>query len=664
MNSTVINLVTVDPKPIEPWVEKEDKRGTLQKTWKYSHTQQTRRYIDRKTGKKRVLPFIGKDTGPWISNSGDEPWPLYQPAELTGWETDWILEVEGEKCADLAASAGYACISQPGHDGGLEKIKHRYRHLKCSGIKGIIYFADADAVGKTKAEKANDAAQAVEIPLVVIHARDLFPDIPEGGSLDDVNDVREAIEAIVEAARRQELSAQDDCADEPIAVIAGIPKETPAEAQLPQATGRNQFTFAQLLPLDLASACEEVSQPWSTDPLTVVLTYICGLSGLLKLGTEFASTTDNVVPANLNVCLVGSTGTGKTPILKTLVKKPAEEICTREAETYKAAKDAWSRQNDEDRGSEPVRLFSQLENYTAPALDLQLEKHEAAKRGILLIRDELSGLFGQIANDKKSGSGNAESQLLELWDGTGSSTIRIGSDARSFQRCKVSLIGGIQPEVLQKLVDGQDVTGRWARMLFLTMPKGIIRPRDEDPTEENLRRYANAQQTLADYAEVFYGMEPRRYNLSRAARVEINKWFVKNQERSNEDATNPAFAPLLRKSMAHALRIAGLLHLIKHRNLLEISDETTLIAMAIVDQIISETESFHNQPKFGVIEQLQDRIKAHGGEVRWTTLREKGLNRYLKDNCKAADFNTAAQDLANRGEGSLDTRNGALIWRP
>ena len=116
--------------------------------------------------------------------------------------------------------------------------------------------------------------------------------------------------------------------------------------------------------------------------------------------------------------------------------------------------------------------------------------------------------------------------------------------------------------------------------------------------------------------------------------------------------------------MAHALRIAGLLHLIKHPNLREISDETTLIAMAIVDQIISETESFHNEPKFGLIEQLQDRIRALGGEVTWTSLREKNLNRYLKDNCKAAEFNTAVQGLVQMGEGTLDKRNDALSWRP
>lgn len=94
---------------------------------------------------------------------------------------------------------------------------------------------------------------------------------------------------------------------------------------------------------------------------------------------------------------------------------------------------------------------------------------EARGLAVLVRRDELSGLFGSL-NAYRQGRGADEQQLLELFDGHSYTSLRITAADRSFERCHVSIYGGIQPEVLSSLVKGGDPSGRWARFLFSPCP--------------------------------------------------------------------------------------------------------------------------------------------------------------------------------------------------
>jgi len=132
-----------------------------------------------------------------MCHAGHEPWPHYwshQPEDA--FRSLQILEGEGEKVADYAASAGFVCISQPGHNRTDEAIQRRYRELKPL-VAGVVYLADADAPGTHQGERLRDAAASVGLPFISVDMGGLFPDLPEGGSLDDVPDVGDAIQRIV-----------------------------------------------------------------------------------------------------------------------------------------------------------------------------------------------------------------------------------------------------------------------------------------------------------------------------------------------------------------------------------------------------------------------------------------------------------------------------------
>ena len=61
-------------------------------------------------------------------------------------------------------------------------------------------------------------------------------------------------------------------------------------------------------------------------------------------------------------------------------------------------------------------------------MDRQLEWHEELKLPLLLLLDEIEGLWKTLDRDESGGSGDGITQLLTLFNGRGSNTIRMGGN--------------------------------------------------------------------------------------------------------------------------------------------------------------------------------------------------------------------------------------------
>lgn len=85
----------------------------------------------------------------------------------------------------MAARRGLVAVSQPGHDHKGASIEVRYRQLLEAGIAGVAYLADNDEQGKRKAKRCAEAAARVGLPLAVLHAAEVWPGLPNKGSVDD-----------------------------------------------------------------------------------------------------------------------------------------------------------------------------------------------------------------------------------------------------------------------------------------------------------------------------------------------------------------------------------------------------------------------------------------------------------------------------------------------
>ena len=667
MTPSGITLATVTPLPKEPFWTTPEQDGTItQAIYTYGPNQHTRRrwfpWLNDGKGDKKVMPYSRADeNSDWKNKAGDDPWPLFTPVPIEGFEDHWVLEVEGEKCARILAEHGFVAISQPGCKHSLWLIADRYDDLY-GKVRGVIYLADNDREGTKKALLCRDAAESRELDFIHVDMAEVFPDLPLKGSIDNVPDVPAAVQQILDSLPSQQPS-QENCAEPARPATPADPEDPPAEAPLrkvdPEA--RAAFTFDDLLPPDLADAAALLSEAWPTDPLTVSLTYLAAISGALPIGSRVAASATFDVPMNLYLGIVADSGSSKSPLYREFVKKPFGNILAAEKEAHRIALSYWRNQNPKERGDKPARMHAQLNDWNnSAALDLELERHADARAGILLCADELISPLNSVAADTQRGSGRGESQVLSLFDGDGNSSTRATRDGGSYDESHVSIVGGIQPSVLKDLIKGDDRTGKWARFLWVQYPPGIIIPADDDPTELQLRRFAEARDTLKRYADLFHSLEPGTVDLEREGRVMFNRWFVDHQTRAVAIGDN-VITPMLKKSSAQALRLGGLLYRVRQPGGLIVDPERVQQAMSIVDCVFAETERFH-QGDGDLIDQLMDRIRGLRGEVTWELLRAKHLNRWLKANAKARHFSEAVSNLIANDEGEL-VKTKPLTWR-
>jgi hypothetical protein len=191
----VVRLAPSDPdnetrELVAIWEKAQQRefRYFVEADYGYSPCLRSRRLEPEDGTKKRFLPEH-KRGGRWVFGQGPDQWPLWRQEEaLAAAKANpcgWVLETEGEKAAEIAREAGLVAISQPGHAHKVEQIQARYGALVSAGIIGVLYLADQDAQGMRRAQDALEAAAAVGLQLVVLPASEVWPNLPEGGSIDD-----------------------------------------------------------------------------------------------------------------------------------------------------------------------------------------------------------------------------------------------------------------------------------------------------------------------------------------------------------------------------------------------------------------------------------------------------------------------------------------------
>jgi hypothetical protein len=438
---------------------------------------------------------------------------------------------------------------------------------------------------------------------------------------------------------------------------------------------RKEFKLEDLLPQQLASACKVMQKSLPVDTLSTLLPLLAGYSGLLKLGTRIAKSHDFHVPCNLYVGVVCISGGCKSPTKQRLIDDPAKDIKQDAKEHHLKNFKLWQEEHQGERKKppEPIQYLPHLTDYSTAALTQSLVNSEKKRLGQLLIRDELSGLLSAVEADTKKGSGTGEAQLLEAYDGGGYYSIRIEAGSRCYDSCHLSIYGNIQPEALRELINNDDSKGKFARFLFVRLPTGVIKYQDEDPTNEEIAEWKHAQEVLKEYAKKLHEMPPRHYSLNAEARKQFNKWWVQHQITINMPYTAPVIRSLLGKASANALRLTGLLHLIKVAAeevgpYDQVSATTVLSAMAIVDQLLAETEAFHEEEETPML-----LLMRHIHKLSWNNseaipvnqqyAKDKGGRAMRKNNdCSAGAFKEAVEALELRGYGVVEQHGKRLEY--
>ena len=361
---------------------------------------------------------------------------------------------------------------------------------------------------------------------------------------------------------------------------------------------------------------------------------------------------------------MGPSGLTKSPIQKALISDPTRQLQAEEKARFDRLLKEWEDADPQVRDKHPPRRCPLHQNEFSPeALGMWLQFYEQAGLGVLLTRAELSGMLRGIESDTRRGRGTAEAQFLESYDGDGCTSLRVGKagtgEVRSYSLCHVSLFGGIQDEVLRELINGEDASGKFARIMPVKCPLKPLELKDDPISAEEQEAFERAERVLAFYARLLYELPPRRYRLTAEARRHLNGWFRAHQLEALKPSTPSVISALLGKTSANALRLSVLLHLVWTKGedpAAEICLDLVRAATAMVDQVVSETREFH-QPPESIGTELMRHIHSLSWEndvlqqdlITWQDAKDKGTQR-IRD-CGAKGFRKAIAGLEVMGLG-------------
>jgi hypothetical protein len=228
-----------------------------------------------------------------------------------------------------------------------------------------------------------------------------------------------------------------------------------------------------------------------------------------------AATADWTEPAHVWFALIGAPSSGKTPALKPVIdasralERDAEpawrEKCAkveRDAEAAKTRDKVWRetlREATKNRSALPDRPTDAEQPSVPPrprviAMDGSTEELQRllaeAPRGLLHVRDELSGWLGSF--DRYGGSGADRAFYLECWNGGLYVCDRVRYHEKSIriEHAALAILGGMVPDRLRPLLAGAD-DGLAERLIYIwpePLPIGrlVDRGRNDAATRQAL----------------------------------------------------------------------------------------------------------------------------------------------------------------------------------
>ncbi len=252
-----------------------------------------------------------------------------------------------------------------------------------------------------------------------------------------------------------------------------------------------------------------------------VFTALAGIIGskyYLKYHTEWIENT------SLWVVIVGKSGQNKSAPIKTAFKAIVEkqnqfnEQYDRELNLYKP-----------DDG-EPKPVLQKLYT-TDPTFEALIKMHKQNPHGIVIKTDE----FKSFINNLMGYSGvSKQSNYLSIWDGSPVSLDRKEADSYSISKPCVSVIGGIQDDVLAALKVKDVKDGFFERMLFVIPEKMEKRPIQNSVIDEGIIKkfHHGMKQMLESTLDI---NQPEIIELTGEALDLFVEEYNRNVELSNKD---------------------------------------------------------------------------------------------------------------------------------
>lgn len=341
-------------------------------------------------------------------------------------------------------------------------------------------------------------------------------------------------------------------------------KERVAELNQLLSVGDRRLTLSRYLHPHLAHPLDRLATWMGVDSESLLTVLLPTAASLLHPETRVIvrECSDFVEPMVFYTGIVSESGNRKSPTFKAITKslrkfQDEEDIRYTEAQKqYKEDLAAWKRDKSEDKGEQPESPLPPREyfvdNLTSEALDRI--KAQQPGHGILIRKDELSGLFGSYGA-YKGGKGSDKEGILSGWNGDGVKVNRASGSRLSLSHDASSIAGAIQPGKLRKIMgDLEDDQGEWARFLWYYAPLKPFR------LPENNTRFE-----VGDLLEGVYQkldkLAPIQYRFTPDAQSAYHDWHWKLEQRKCAELRQGMRAAIA-KMQGYTARLAGILHIL------------------------------------------------------------------------------------------------------
>ncbi|MBD2467871.1 DUF3987 domain-containing protein [Nostoc sp. FACHB-145] len=285
-------------------------------------------------------------------------------------------------------------------------------------------------------------------------------------------------------------------------------------------------------------------------------------ASLLRVNTciEIDAATHFCPPAILWMGLVGETGTTKSPILNSILN-PLEKLQADSEEKYQCnlaqyqqELAEWHKLSKDDRGDKPTEPVPQeyyFQDVTVEAIADCLNKQP--NRGVVVAVDELAGLLAGFDQYRPQGKGNDRQKWLSAYDGKAIKINRKTSPRVSVPRTSVSMVGTIQPCVLQKQMGNlNEDDGFWPRYMWIQVPLTEMPP----PSGDTTYNFSILLQKLYQHLE---NLPPKTYQLNQSGKQVWKEWHCWC-EKQKVSEPNSALRAIYPKAKERAARVALIVH--------------------------------------------------------------------------------------------------------
>jgi len=253
---------------------------------------------------------------------------------------------------------------------------------------------------------------------------------------------------------------------------------------------KSQIELSEILPPGLAAPIEKLAAKLNLKTECYLAALFTQVSSLFKVGSEvlLRRDTDYRCTPNYFAGIVAESSQKKSPIMRAMIDRPMQSLREKARKEYqKALADyeeeyrQWKAAKGDNKGLPPKEPRPRLYSFSKSTGEgILYQVAEFPDQALMYRCDELASLF-KSANQYRGGKGSDDEDLLEFWNGTGSTVLRATGTKADLDGLLLSVFGTIQPDVLATLLkDCSDANGKFARFDFVFQPVAASKLPEED----------------------------------------------------------------------------------------------------------------------------------------------------------------------------------------